>query len=374
MVYRAIGLMSGSSLDGLDIAFISFEEIRGNWSFDLRHQKCVSYPAGLKAQLVLAASLTPRDFIQLDHDLGVFYGTAVKNFIEEHMLDHQVQLIVNHGHTIFHEPQKGITTQIGSSAAIAAINSINVIGQLRSLDVALGGQGAPLVPMGEKHLFTDYSCFLNLGGIANIAFNPNNQPEQGRGASARQQAFDVTICNQALNYLAGLEGLPYDKDGQIAAAGKVDTGLLTALNRLGYFTAPAPKSLANQFFSEVIRPLLDQAGLPVADKLNTVVAHIAGQIAYAAGSFIPGWKSEEKKILITGGGAHNTYLIARISAALAPYGIQASLPKAGIIDYKEAIIMGFLGVLRWREENTVLESTGASRPSIGGAVWIGQTY
>jgi len=366
--------MSGSSLDGLDMAFVSFEEIRGKWSFDLRHQQCVDYPEELKAQLAAAASLTPRDFIQLDHDLGVFTGTAVKNFIEAHTLDHQVQLIVNHGHTIFHDPAKGITTQIGSSAAIAAINSINVIGQLRSLDVALGGQGAPLVPMGEKHLFSDYSCFLNLGGIANIAFNPSIQEQQDLSSGASLQAFDVTVCNQALNYLAGLQGQAYDKDGQTAASGKTDTSLLTALNKLSYFANPAPKSLANQFFTEIIRPMLDNAQLSVADKLNTVVAHIAGQIAYGAGSFLPNWNTEDKKIFITGGGAHNTYLVSRIAAALAPYGIQTSLPENPIIDFKEAIIMGFLGVLRWREENTVLANTGASRPSIGGAVWIGQTY
>ena len=372
MVYRAIGLMSGSSLDGLDIAFVSFEEIRGKWTFELRQQKCVAYPADLSAKLAGAASLPPREFVQLDHDLGVFTGGAVKDFIDEYTLDHQIQLIVNHGHTIFHDPQKGITTQIGSSAAIAAINSINVIGQLRSLDVALGGQGAPLVPMGEKHLFSDYRCFLNLGGIANITFDTNNH--QGTEGTDTVQAFDITVCNQALNYLASLEGQIYDQDGQIASTGKVDTALLTALNKLPYFATSAPKSLANQFFTETVRPLLDNTPLSVADKLSTVVAHIASQIAYAAGSFLPNWTAEEKKILVTGGGAHNKYLISRIGTALAPYGIQVSIPERQIIDYKEAIIMGFLGVLRWREENTVLPNTGASRPSIGGAVWIGQPY
>lgn len=373
MVYRAIGLMSGSSMDGLDIAFVSFEEIRGIWTFDLRHQKCVPYSQELKKQLAEAANLTPRQFIQLDHDLGVFMGNTVKAFIQEHTLDHQVQLIVNHGHTIFHEPEEEITTQIGSAAAIAAINGINVIDQLRSLDVALGGQGAPLVPKGEQLLFPDYNSFLNLGGIANISFH-KKQSDQNAQSDHQVQAFDVTVANQALNYLAMLEGQPYDKDGAIAATGQVNTQLLSSLNKLPYFAAVGPKSLANQYFSNIIRPLLDQAILSTQDKLRTVVEHIASQVAYAAGAAMASSLDAEKKILITGGGAHNTFLVQRISAALAPYGIQTNLPDTQIIDYKEAIIMGLLGLLRWREENTVLSNTGASRPSIGGAVWIGQPY
>jgi len=370
MVYRAIGLMSGSSLDGLDIAFVSFEEIRGNWTFDLRHQKCVPYSRQLKERLAHAAALTPREFVQLDHDLGIFIGQEVKLFIEQYQLEHQVQLIVNHGHTIFHEPAMGITTQIGSAAAIAAINGINVIDQLRSLDVALGGQGAPLVPMGEKLLFPAYNSFLNLGGIANISFH-NNQSGQN---PQPLQAFDVTVANQALNYLARQEGSDFDKEGAIAETGQISTQLLSQLNKLPYYSAAAPKSLANQFFGTVIQPILDGSMLRTADKLRTVVEHIASQVAYAAGAAFVAATEAEKKILITGGGAHNTFLTRRIEAAIAPYDIQATVADSDIIDYKEAIIMALLGILRWREENTVLENTGASRLSIGGAVWIGQPY
>lgn len=369
MVYRAIGLMSGSSLDGLDIAFVSFEEIKGKWAFELRKQKCVSYSEQWQERLQKATQLGARDFMQLDYDLGVFMGTAVKQFIEENTLDHQIQLIVNHGHTIFHEPENGFTTQIGSAAAIAAINSINVIDQLRSLDVALGGQGAPLVPMGEKLLFPTYKSFLNIGGIANISFHQADQVK----------AFDVTVANQALNYLAAQYGpdYQYDKDGLLAASGEVNTPLLTSLNKLDYFKHPAPKSLANQYFSSVFIPLLEAAEISITDKLRTVTEHIAMQVAYAAGaerSGAPGAQDNDNKILITGGGAHNSFLVERIKAALLPFGIQAALPDKPVIDYKEAIIMALLGTLRWREENTVLTNTGASRPSIGGAVWIGQPY
>ena len=366
MVYRAIGLMSGSSLDGLDIAFVSFEEIRGKWTFDLRAQKCISYTDLWQKRLKNAAELSAKGFVQLDHDLGVFMGNAVKDFIEENTLDHQVQLIVSHGHTIFHDPQIGISTQIGSAAAIAAINSINVVDQLRSLDVALGGQGAPIVPIGEKYLFPEYQSFLNLGGIANISFHKG---EETKG-------YDITVANQALNYLAQLNGTDFDQDGQIAENGQVDTALLTALNKLDYFNQQAPKSLSNQYFSEAIIPLLDSSNIPIENQLRTYTEHIAMQVAYAVGIELSnsGNTDSEQKILTTGGGAKNKFLTKRIETAIAPYGFQVETADPAIIDYKEAIIMGLLGVLRWREENTVLANTGASRPSIGGAVWIGQPY
>ena len=365
MVYRAIGLMSGSSLDGIDIAFVSFEEIRGQWRFELRAQKCIEYTEQWQNRLRNAAQLTARDFVQLDYDLGQYMGQEVKAFIEENHLDHQVQLIVSHGHTIFHAPKDGISTQIGSAAAIAAITSINVIDQLRQLDIALGGQGAPLVPIGEKLLFPDYQSFLNLGGIANISFHYGDQVV----------GYDVTVANQALNYLANLQGQPFDKEGQLASRGQINTTLLSQLNKLNYFSIQDSKSLSNQFFTETLLPLLSNSPISLEDKLCTYTEHIANQIAYAAGAQLSGANPPVgKKVLITGGGAKNLFLIGRISKALTPYGFQAEVAVPLIIDYKEAIIMAFLGVLRWREENTVLSNTGASRPSIGGSVWIGQPY
>lgn len=364
MVYRAIGLMSGSSLDGLDIAFVSFEEIRSQWSFALKHQKCVSYSQQWKDRLKNAEYLPARDFVQLDHDFGAFMGQEVKTFITENQLEHQTQFIVSHGHTVFHEPSKGISTQIGAGAPIAAINSINVVNQLRALDVALGGQGAPIVPLGEQLLFRDYNCFLNLGGIANLSVHGPKDVK----------AFDICVANQALNHLARIDGLPFDQDGQIAAQGSVNTALLTQLNALPYFSATAPKSLSNQFFPDYIVPLLDNAQLAIQDLLRTVTEHIAMQITYSLASLTKRDPDQPTTLLVTGGGAHNAFLIQRLSALLQSYQVEVVLPEKPIIDYKEAIIMGLLGVLRWREENTVLGITGAFRPSIGGAVWMGQVY
>lgn len=364
MVYRAIGLMSGSSLDGLDIAFVSFEEIRGQWSYTLQYRKCVPFTDEWKQRLRNAENLTARNFVQLDQDLGKYFGEEVQKFIQENQLEHQTQFIVSHGHTVFHEPSKGVTTQIGAGAHIAAINAINVIDQLRSLDVALGGQGAPIVPLGEQLLFKDYSYFLNIGGITNISIHePGNL-----------QAFDVCVANQALNYLANLNGQPFDKDGQMASQGTINTEVLTKLNALTYYAQNTPKSLANQYFSTTILPLLEAVQLPVEDLLRTMTEHIAMQVAYSVGGQAKANPSEMTQMLVTGGGAFNKFLIQRLSVALKPYNIEVICPNDDVVLYKEAIIMALLGLLRWREENTVLEITGASRPSIGGAVWIGQNY
>lgn len=364
MVYRAIGLMSGSSLDGLDLAFVSFEEIRGKWNYDLRHTKCVLYSKEWKERLKGAANLTAREFVQLDQDLGQYFGNAVKAFIYENQLDHQTQMIVSHGHTIFHNPASKLTTQIGNGAHIAAINSINVIDQLRAMDVALGGQGAPLVPLGEQLLFPDDQYFLNIGGIANISIHEQDN----------WKAFDICPANQLLNYLAGQNNMDYDKDGQLAASGNLNTPFLTRLNALPYFSAPVPKSLSNQYFQDTIIPMLRQTDISLPDLLRTATEHIAMQIAYSLNEHAKRHPNDPGRLLVTGGGALNQFLIKRLSHILHSYNIEVLVPETSIVEYKEALIMALLGVLRWREENTVLENTGASRPSIGGAVWIGQSY
>ncbi|ANI89128.1 anhydro-N-acetylmuramic acid kinase [Arachidicoccus ginsenosidimutans] len=363
MIYRAIGLMSGSSLDGLDIAFVEFEESRGQWLFTIYNAETIDFTDVWKQRLSTAAQLSAFDFVQLDNDFGRFIGEAVNNFIERNNLEHRVQLIVSHGHTIFHSPEKYITTQIGNGAQIAALTGINVISDLRSLDVALGGQGAPIVPIGEKYLFKDYSYFLNIGGIANISLKNENDSFS---------TFDVCVANQVLNYFAQQKGLAFDKDGELASKGNVNTALLTRLNALDYYHQTAPKSLSNQYFRENILPLIENIELSIEDILRTYAEHIVMQITYA---IIHKTQGEAKQLLVTGGGALNSFLIDRLRNSLSVYNIEVIIPEREIVEFKEALIMAFLGVLRWREENTVLPgATGASRASIGGAVWMGQEY
>lgn len=364
MVYRALGIMSGSSLDGLDLAFVEFHESGGKWAFELKASECIPFPNEWKDKLAEAPSVSAFQYQLLHSSFGHFIGEKVNQFINDNKLEFQVQLISSHGHTSFHAPAQKMTAQIGDGAAIAAITGINTVSDLRAMDIALGGQGAPIVPMGERLLWPGTDLFLNIGGIANLSVNTGDS----------YLAFDVCPANRVLNLLAAENGYKYDAGGEMAAVGVLDENLLKNLDKLEYYHQPYPKSLANEFGTETVFPLL-KAISTTYDALRTYVEHIAGQIKNALQSVAQqtGLSLEGKQLLITGGGAHNTFLVNRIQEQLAPLGVKIELPASSIIDYKEAIVMALLGVLRWREQNTVLASvTGASRNSVGGAVWMGQ--
>ena len=393
MVYKVIGLMSGSSLDGLDIAYVHLQERAGsskqaakNWEFELVHTACYSYTESWKQRLAAATQLSALEYQLLHVEYGHYLGEQVLRFIEEFGLEYKVQLIVSHGHTTFHWPARQLTAQLGDGAAIAATTRVNVVSDLRAMDLALGGQGAPIVPIGEELLLPGYELFLNLGGIANVSKHGGDSEGRGGGSDGGGGflAFDVCPANRVLNALAELERRPYDEGGALAASGKVDHQLLQQLNALPYYTMPFPKSLANEFGTEVVLPLIRQAmgerGLSTVDALRTYVEHIALQVARAvealgghgaaAGDAGAGGAGTARRMLVTGGGAHNTYLVERLRHRL---GFEVVVPEKSLVDYKEALIMALIGVLRWREENNVLASvTGARRDSIGGAVWIGQ--
>ncbi len=355
--------MSGSSLDGLDLAFIEFEETGGKWNFEIKAAQCAAYNAAWQEQLKNAPQLSAYDYLILHSAYGKYIGKSVNQFIEQYNLHHQVQLIASHGHTVFHAPQMGMTSQLGEGAAIASVTEINVVSDLRAMDVAFGGQGAPLVPIGEKLLFADYDFCLNIGGIANLTYKSTNG----------YIAFDVCAANRVLNLLVEKTGKLFDAEGKIAAAGKLYTPLLTRLNAIPYYDKPYPKSLANSFGVDEIYPIVESFDISLEDKLRTYTEHIAMQIGYAAQKVIINGTAENKKLLITGGGAFNSFLVQRILHALLPLSIEVIVGNETLVNYKEALIMGLIGVLRWREEYTVIKTvTGATRNSIGGSVWIGQ--
>ena len=363
MIYRVLGLMSGSSLDGLDIAFVEFEEKAGKWTFSILESECVSYSSEFEQRLSSAPLLSAVEFMQLHAEYGHLLGNAVNQFIQEKGLGYKVSLICSHGHTVFHEPGK-FTTQIGDGAAIAAVTGLPVVTDLRSMDVALGGQGAPIVPIGEKLLFNEHALFLNIGGIANISHHQHSM----------HRAFDVCPANKVLNMLSMHVNKKFDQDGELASSGIVHEALLNELNQLSYYKLPFPKSLANEFGTDIIYPLILSYGLNINDSLATYVEHIAIQIKDAVVNLKIGSldNDAESTLVVTGGGAFNAYLVSRIQFYLSEHGIAVEVPSKGIIEYKEAIIMALLGVLRWREEDTVLSSvTGSSRNSIGGALWMG---
>lgn len=363
MVYRAIGLMSGSSIDGLDIAFVEFQEQGGKWSYEILKADCYAYSDEWVSKLQQAINLSARDYQLLHAEYGHYLGQQINRFIDEHQLHYKVAVIASHGHTTFHIPAKKMTAQLGDGAAIAAETQLPVVTDLRALDVAFGGQGAPIVPIGEKLLLGEYDYFLNIGGIANISVN-----------SDPYIAYDICPANRVLNMLANELGKDYDEGGQIAAAGTVNNQLLLLLNELEYYKLPYPKSLANDFGTDVVYPLIKESGCSTMDALRTYTEHIAFQINKAIGNLGSiKHQTSNPKLLVTGGGAFNQFLVQQLTELLKVFHIEVIVPDANFVSYKEALIMAFIGVLRWRQENNVLSSvTGAARNSIGGALWTGQ--
>jgi anhydro-N-acetylmuramic acid kinase len=349
--YKVIGMMSGTSLDGLDIAYCVFRK-EAQWVFEIGPATTIAYDARWKESLSTLEKKSAFEFVKTHSEYGHYLGQQVQRFIASHQL--KPDFVASHGHTIFHQPHQKITTQIGDGAAIAGICGLPVVCDFRSLDVALGGQGAPLVPLGDAFLFPNAAACLNLGGIANISFQ----------VSGLRMAFDICPVNMVLNYLAATLNLDFDDEGKAAASGKVNISLLQALNNLHFYMKPAPKSLGKEWVYEQFIPLLAATNCSTADKLATVTEHIALQIKSA----IPGLP-DNASMLITGGGAFNTYLVKRIEALS---GINCLVPESKIINYKEALIFAFLGMLRMLNEVNCLKSvTGAERDNIGGAIYLG---
>jgi anhydro-N-acetylmuramic acid kinase len=364
MRYSVIGTMSGSSLDGLDVVHALFHETGGKWSYSIDAAECIPYSGEWTEQLTSAVNLSAKDYLLLHSAYGHYNGTCIREFIGRNGLEHKIQLIASHGHTTFHLPAGGTTAQLGEGAAIAAETGLPVISDLRAFDVALGGQGAPIVPLGEKMLFGEYGLLLNIGGIANMTIASGNH----------YAAHDITAANQVLNRLATLKGKPYDADGYWASSGTCEIALFNRLSDLDFYKKIPPKSLDNQFVSNEIMPLISDAKITPEDALNTYVLHLCKQITSEAAGALKQFGSElnSNKMLVTGGGALNAFLIKTLQPMLEREGINLVVPDEMTIKYKEALIMAFLGVLRWRDEATTLGSvTGASRNGIGGSVWMG---
>ena len=371
MIYNVIGLMSGSSLDGLDIAFVEFSETAGKWDYKIVCAACIQYEDSWIQKLKNAVKVSALEYQLLHAEYGSFLGERINEFINEFHLHHKVNLIASHGHTTFHLPVQKMTHQLGDGAAIAATTGLPVISDLRALDVALGGQGAPIVPMGEKLLFPGYHYFLNIGGIANLSIHSKaTNNEDLYSAKDEILAFDICAANRVLNMLASERGFQYDEDGNLAAQGKVNPDLLNKLNSLEYYSLAYPKSLANSLGTDIVFPMIKEFGLSTEDALATYAEHISYQIKNSLMPFFD--NGELQPVMVTGGGALNKFLIKKIDEHLAEINFEIFIPADEVVNYKEALIMALLGTLRWREQYTVLSSvTGASRNSIGGALWLG---
>jgi len=355
MVYRVIGVMSGSSMDGLDMAYCVLSEVAGEWSFEIEAADSISFNEDWKKKLPMLTELSAIELLQTHADFGHYMGQQIKKFIEKSALEHKVHFVASHGHTVFHEPAQGMTFQMGDGAAIAAELELPVISDLRNIDVAFGGQGAPIVPIAEKMLWSGYEYFLNLGGIANISHH----------AEDKISAYDVCPANRILNALLNTIDKDYDDKGALAASGTCDGVLLEKLNALDYYQQTPPKSLANQYGLEKMLPFIQASDLVLKHQVCTLAEHIAMQIGKAC--------TAEGTMLISGGGAYNDYLLQRIEHYCGLKKVSIEKADKQTIEYKEAVAMALMGALRWREEENVLAAvTGAKQNSIGGALWMGR--
>jgi anhydro-N-acetylmuramic acid kinase len=411
--YTTIGIMSGTSADGLDLVLCRFERLSADnqvnpgetfyngkskhhrdksagspendrqtgardgftWKYRILNTRVISYSGTpWPERFERAVSAGGYSLMEMHRDFGRFMGEAVNKFLHDYgpaVPDGGIDLIASHGHTIFHRPDKGITLQIGDGAVIAAITGITTVSDFRRLDVALGGQGAPLVPAGDELLFGNYGYCLNLGGFANISFRLNG----------KRVAFDVCPVNLVLNYLAGKLGHDYDAGGEIARAGIVLPGLLKSLENLEFYRIDGPRSLGKEWLDRIFLPVLEASPGSVEDMARTVSEHIALRVAGSielsrlekgpSGSSFAGHGRSgiPPSLLITGGGARNGFLMELISEKTAPLNIV--LPEEKLVDFKEALIFAFLGVLRLRNEVNCLSSvTGACRDSCSGIVHV----
>lgn len=348
--YRVTGLMSGSSMDGVDLACCDFILDGSRWTFNILAADTLPYPSDMKEKLAGAWNLEAPESEVLDLELGGFYAALLNQFHRTHGL--KPQLIASHGHTLLHEPDRGITLQAGNGRVMAEKTGIMVVNDFRKEDVAQGGQGAPLVPIGDLLLFSAYDACLNLGGFANISYDD---------PAGRRVAFDLCPANMALNWIAGLKGLEYDEGGLIARAGQVDHSLLNALNNLGYYSKEPPKSLGREWFLSQFHPLLLQSGLAVEDLMATTVEHIAWQIALGSR------RGDIRSMLVTGGGALNRTLVERLMVHT-PF--QIEIPGLNLVRFKEALVFAFLGLLRIRGEVNCLSSvTGGARDLSAGTIF-----
>jgi anhydro-N-acetylmuramic acid kinase len=342
--------MSGTSLDGTDLAYCEFEETNSGFAFKIGVGETIPYPGNWLNRLISLPQSSASEYAETHTTYGRYLGELTHDFIVRHSLN--VDFVASHGHTIFHNPAKQYTSQIGEGAAIAAACGLPVVCDFRTGDVASGGQGAPLVPFGDMLLFAGYDYCLNLGGFANISMQKND----------RRIAFDVSPANIILNHFARQRGKSYDKNGEMAASGQLHNELLTTLNNLGYYHLPSPKSLGREWVEKEMLPLFTHYNIGMEDAACTFSEHIAIQIAHCLEN------KGQKKMLITGGGTFNTYLVQRISAHT---NVSLVIPDQNTINYKEALVFAFLGLLRMLGKPNCLASvTGATKNVSGGAVYL----
>ena len=348
--YTIIGVMSGTSLDGVDLAHIVFTVKNNKWDFQILESETVSYSIDWLNKLKIAVDFSEAALEKLNQDYTQLLAVIISDFIEKYEIKN-LDAVCSHGHTILHQPQNGFTLQIGNLPEIATLINQTVVCDFRVQDVQFGGQGAPLVPIGDRILFSEYKYCMNLGGFSNVSFEQNN----------KRIAFDISPVNTVLNFYANQLGLDYDDKGSISRTGICNKDLLNELNALDFYQKKHPKSLGFEFVKETVLPIIEKYSIPIEDKLHTFTEHVALQIALA----LP---NKNGSLFITGGGAYNDFLIERVQYHLPK--MKLIIPSAKILEFKEALIFALLGVLKLRGEINVLSSvTGAKTDHSSGVIY-----
>jgi anhydro-N-acetylmuramic acid kinase len=348
--YNVIGVMSGTSCDGIDLAHCELSVTDDNqWGYSIIKAQTIPYNSLWQRRLSAAVTLDKTAVQALDLAYTSLLNRTILDFIHEFKIS-ELDLICSHGHTVWHKPGQGITWQIGNLESIAQGLPCPVVCDFRTQDVALKGQGAPLVPIGDQLLFQEFDACINLGGFANISYQLQDAPTI---------AYDLCPFNIVLNYWANKLGSDFDENGHYARLGTVHPELLKQLNTLDYYRLTPPKSLGMEWVQSNFYPLYERFNLNPKDWLATAARHMVDQIHTSATKF--------DRILLTGGGAFNGFILELHDEA-AP--LKFFVPNKALINYKEALIFGLLGVLRYRGEVNCLASvTGAIRDHSSGVIW-----
>ena len=348
--YNVIGVMSGTSLDGIDLSHIKFHLNDSKWTFEILESETIGYSQSWINQLKSAVDYSETELEKLNAAYTKLLATIISTFIKKHKIEN-LDAVCSHGHTILHQPQNGFTLQIGNLPEIATLIHQTVVCDFRVQDVKLGGQGAPLVPIGDRILFSEYDYCMNLGGFSNVSFEQNSE----------RIAFDISPVNTVLNFYANQLGLNYDDKGKLSRTGDINENLLSELNSLDFYKLKFPKSLGFELVKEIVLPIIESYKISIEDKLRTFTEHVALQTALA----LPNKKG---RVLITGGGAYNDFIINRIQSYLPE--MEIIIPSAKILEFKEALIFALLGVLKLRDEINVLSSvTGAKKDHSSGEIY-----
>lgn len=347
--YRVLGVMSGTSLDGIDLVYVNFD-YKDQWSYKILKAETSPYPINWQETLAAAINYSDESLQELNLKYTHYLAGVISQFIEKYNIT-DLDAVCSHGHTIKHEPQNQYTLQIGNLPQLAYLTGQKVICDFRMQDVKLRGQGAPLVPIGDRLLFSEYKYCLNLGGFANISTE-----EKGK-----RIAYDICAVNTVLNYYAKKLGKEFDEGGKLAAAGELNEKLLKQLNQLSFYKQKPPKSLGIEWVTAEVFPILEKYEEDIPTILHTYSVHIAQQIVDTLDN------SEDSSVLLTGGGAFNNFIIKELKDRSK---CQLSIPSKELIDFKEALIFGLLGVLKIRDEvNTLSSVTGAEKDHSAGVIF-----